>query len=58
MLIDLKNISRRKQGKEIIKNVSWQINEGEKWMLYGLNGAGKTTLLNILNAYEPNTAGT
>ena len=22
-----------------------------------LNGAGKTTLLNILNAYEPNTAG-
>ena len=40
MLIDLKNISRRKQGKEIIKNVSWQINEGEKWMLYGLNGAG------------------
>lgn len=58
MLIDLKNVSRRKQGKEIIKNVSWQINEGEKWMLYGLNGAGKTTLLNILNAYEPNTAGT
>ncbi|PHK49066.1 ABC transporter ATP-binding protein [Staphylococcus edaphicus] len=58
MLIDLKNISRRKQGKEIIENVSWRINEGEKWMLYGLNGAGKTTLLNILNAYEPNTSGT
>ncbi|NWK83640.1 ABC transporter ATP-binding protein [Staphylococcus sp. GSSP0090] len=58
MLVDLKNISRRKQGKEIIKNVSWQIYEGEKWMLYGLNGAGKTTLLNILNAYEPNTSGT
>ena len=57
MLIDLKNIARRKQGKEIIKNISWRINEGEKWMLYGLNGAGKTTLLNILNAYEPNTSG-
>ncbi|MCI8278575.1 MAG: ATP-binding cassette domain-containing protein, partial [Staphylococcus xylosus] len=57
MLVDLKNIARRKQGKEIIKNISWRINEGEKWMLYGLNGAGKTTLLNILNAYEPNTSG-
>ncbi|WP_436862033.1 ABC transporter ATP-binding protein [Staphylococcus caeli] len=57
MLIELNNISRRKQGKDIIKNVSWQVNEGEKWMLYGLNGAGKTTLLNILNAYEPHTSG-
>lgn len=58
MLVELKNVARRKQGKEIIENVSWQINEGEKWMLYGLNGAGKTTLLNILNAYEPHTSGT
>lgn len=57
MLIDLKHIARRKQGKEIIKNVSWQVNKGDKWMLYGLNGAGKTTLLNILNAYEPHTSG-
>ncbi|KRG09490.1 ABC transporter ATP-binding protein [Staphylococcus sp. NAM3COL9] len=57
MLIELKNVARRKQGKEIIKNVTWQINEGEKWILYGLNGAGKTTLLNILNAYEPHTSG-
>ncbi|MBB2508963.1 ABC transporter ATP-binding protein [Staphylococcus cohnii] len=57
MLIDLNNIARRKDGKEIVQGVSWQINEGEKWMLYGLNGAGKTTLLNILNAYEPNTSG-
>ncbi|MCD8845134.1 ABC transporter ATP-binding protein [Staphylococcus gallinarum] len=57
MLIDLNGISRRKQGKEIIKDVTWQIQKGEKWMLYGLNGAGKTTLLNILNAYEPITSG-
>ena len=57
MLIDLNNIARRKDGKEIVQGVSWQIKEGEKWMLYGLNGAGKTTLLNILNAYEPNTSG-
>ena len=57
MLIELNNIARRKDGKEIVQGLSWRINEGEKWMLYGLNGAGKTTLLNILNAYEPNTSG-
>ena len=43
--------------KTILKNISWQIAKGDKWILYGLNGAGKTTLLNILNAYEPATTG-
>ncbi len=58
MLIQLDQVGRMKQGKTILKNISWQINEGDKWILYGLNGAGKTTLLNILNAYEPATSGT
>lgn len=57
MLIELSHVARKKQGKTILKDINWQINEGERWMLYGLNGAGKTTLLNILNAYEPNTSG-
>ncbi|CDR67532.1 ABC transporter ATP-binding protein [Staphylococcus schweitzeri] len=57
MLIELNHVKRLKQGKTILKDVSWQIAEGDKWVLYGLNGAGKTTLLNILNAYEPATSG-
>ncbi|MBF7016527.1 ABC transporter ATP-binding protein [Staphylococcus durrellii] len=57
MLIELSHVARKKQGKTILKDIDWQIHEGERWMLYGLNGAGKTTLLNILNAYEPNTSG-
>ncbi|UFA55598.1 ABC transporter ATP-binding protein [Staphylococcus aureus] len=57
MLIQLDQVGRMKQGKTILKNISWQINGGDKWILYGLNGAGKTTLLNILNAYEPATTG-
>lgn len=57
MLITLNQIRRMKQGKTILKNISWQIAKGDKWILYGLNGAGKTTLLNILNAYEPATTG-
>lgn len=57
MLIQLEQVGRMKQGKTILKNISWQIAKGDKWILYGLNGAGKTTLLNILNAYEPATTG-
>lgn len=57
MLIKLENVSRQKHGNLIINDVSWQIDQGEKWLLYGLNGAGKTTLLNIMNVYEPITSG-
>lgn len=58
MLISLENISKKKQGKLILNQLSWEINEGDKWVLYGLNGAGKTTLLNILNGYDSITEGT
>lgn len=52
MLISLKNVSKIIDGREILKNINWEVNEGEHWLVYGLNGAGKTTLLNIVNAYE------
>ncbi|EHJ09081.1 ABC transporter ATP-binding protein [Staphylococcus simiae] len=57
MLIQLSHVGRVKQGKEILHDINWQIEEGDKWILYGLNGAGKTTLLNILNAYDSITQG-
>ncbi|GAA3323859.1 hypothetical protein GCM10020331_049410 [Ectobacillus funiculus] len=49
MVIDLQNISWVRQGKQILTDVSWQVNRGENWCLVGLNGSGKTTLLNIFN---------
>lgn len=57
MLINLKHVSKIKKGNHILNHVDWQINKGEKWVLYGLNGAGKTTLLNIINAYDFATDG-
>ena len=35
--------------KEIIKNVSLSLKQGEVWGLVGPNGAGKTTLLKIIS---------
>ena len=57
MLINLEKIGRIKKGKTILNDIDWTINEGDRWVLYGLNGAGKTTLLNIINAYESPTRG-
>ena len=57
MLINLEKIGRIKKGKTILNDIDWTIDEGDRWVLYGLNGAGKTTLLNIINAYESPTRG-
>ena len=51
MILELENVSRRKDGKKLLKNVTWQVRQGEHWVIYGLNGSGKTSLLNLINAY-------
>lgn len=57
MILDLKHISLKRNGKWILDDINWQVNKGEHWVLFGLNGAGKTALLNVLNAYEYPTKG-
>jgi len=56
-MIDIKNVSWRRQGKEILRDVSWEVKKGEHWAVLGLNGAGKTTLLNMVNGYIWPTTG-
>ncbi|MDQ1683338.1 MAG: iron complex transport system ATP-binding protein [Frankiaceae bacterium] len=31
----------------LLRDVSWQLNAGERWVVLGANGAGKTTLLQV-----------
>jgi len=41
-------------GKRIlVRDLSWRIRRGEKWLLTGANGSGKSTLLSLLNADNP-----
>lgn len=51
MIIDLQNVSYRKNGNTILEDINWQVQEGENWIILGLNGSGKTTLLQMLNGY-------
>ncbi len=48
--IEVKNLSYCFEEKEIISNVSFCINKGDKIAVCGKNGSGKTTLINILSS--------
>ena len=48
MILDCQNISKSFGTDEILKNVSFHINDNEKAAIVGINGAGKSTLLKII----------
>lgn len=48
-MIDLKNISKKIGKNMVLKNVTYQFEDGKIYGLYGRNGAGKTMLLRIIS---------
>ena len=49
--------NKKKEKREILKDINWEIKEGENWALIGLNGSGKSTLLSMIPAYTFATKG-
>ncbi|MET3575914.1 ABC transporter ATP-binding protein [Bhargavaea ullalensis] len=58
MILELENVSRKRDGRWVLKDISWRVEKGDHWVLYGLNGSGKTSLLELINAYLFPTEGT
>lgn len=52
IVICLNRISWKRNGKEILQHVSWEVEKGQHWAVLGLNGSGKTTLLKMITGYE------
>lgn len=52
IVIFLNSISWKRNGKEILQHVSWEVEKGQHWAVLGLNGSGKTTLLKMITGYE------
>ena len=57
MSLICENIVKTYSGKEVLQDVSLELQPGKIYGLIGRNGAGKTTLLSILAAQNPATRG-
>lgn len=57
MRLEAKNIKKSYKGKDILKDISLSVEEGEIIALVGTNGCGKSTLLRILAGITMPSAG-
>ncbi|PWE29571.1 ABC transporter ATP-binding protein [Pararhodobacter marinus] len=51
VVLELKNITLRFGGVEAIKNISFDIREGEIRAIIGPNGAGKSSMMNVISGF-------
>lgn len=56
-MIELQNIKKTFNDKEVIKGIDLKVNQGEVVTFIGRSGSGKTTLLRMINALELPTEG-
>ena len=56
-LLKTENLGLKRGSKYILKDINWEIQSGDNWVLFGLNGCGKTTLLSILAGYQSGNEG-
>jgi iron complex transport system ATP-binding protein len=57
-VLELRDVTWRRDGQEIIRGVSLTVNRGERWALLGPNGAGKSTILGFCGAVTHPSSGT
>jgi len=52
-VISMHDVNISYDGKQVLKNINWRVNAGEKWLLQGPNGSGKSTLLSLICGDHP-----
>jgi molybdate transport system ATP-binding protein len=56
-LVGMRHVSVAYGSAVILKDISWTIRTGERWMLHGPNGSGKSTLLSLISGENPKAYG-
>ncbi|MEL7976443.1 ATP-binding cassette domain-containing protein [Isoptericola sp. F-RaC21] len=57
-VLDLRGVTFRRNGTEILHGVDLTVRAGERWAMLGPNGAGKSTVLGFCGAVAHPTSGT
>ncbi|AMQ20515.1 ABC transporter ATP-binding protein [Geobacillus sp. JS12] len=57
VIIRMRDVSWARGERTILRDINWEVKEGEQWAILGLNGSGKTSLLNIVTGYQYPTRG-
>lgn len=55
--LELDGVSVRIDGRTVLADVSWVVEDGQRWVVLGPNGSGKTTLLRVASLYLHPTGG-
>jgi iron complex transport system ATP-binding protein len=56
--LEFTDVVVRREGRNIIDHVTWQVADDQRWVILGPNGAGKTTLLQLADTLMHPTSGT
>lgn len=57
VVLNLSQVNFIRNDRLILAPISWQVRDGERWLVLGANGSGKTTLLRIASMYEHPSSG-
>ena len=55
--LHLDHVSVRIDGRTVLSDLAWAVEDGQRWVVLGPNGSGKTTLLRVASLYLHPTAG-
>ncbi|WP_417556491.1 ABC transporter ATP-binding protein [Microbacterium sp.] len=56
--LEFTDVVVRRDGRDIVDHVTWNVSEDQRWVVLGPNGAGKTTLLQLADTLLHPTSGT
>jgi len=55
--LEFTDVVVRREGRDIVDHVTWQVSDEQRWVVLGPNGAGKTTLLQLADTLMHPTSG-
>ncbi|UJP10943.1 ABC transporter ATP-binding protein [Microbacterium sp. KUDC0406] len=56
--LEFTDVVVRREGRNIVDHVTWEVSDDQRWVVLGPNGAGKTTLLQLADTLLHPTSGT